>query len=410
MVEEIDTVVIGGGQSGLAMSHHLSHAGRAHVVLERGRVAERWHSQRWNSLRFQFPNWSVRLPGHQLVSDEPDAFSHYSAVAKFIGDYARIIKAPVRENTNVLGLRSGPQGKTYIVEIEDGNLVARNVVIATGPFQKPLIPDLGKNLPKGIFQIPATDYKSPDDLPQGAVLVIGSGASGCQIADELNKVGRKTFLCASRHRRVPRRYRGKDMFWWFEALGRFNVNIDSFPNRQPPPSVVVTGIDGGYDVNLRDFAAEGGHLLGHLTSVADSTVSFASDVNHVLDGADQAYLDFIFAADELNLDDVEPLQNGVRFEPPNWPALQTAEDLNLYSENITTVIWATGHQYDFDWVHLPIFEPNGKPIQQRGVTSQRGIYFLGLHWMHTFKSGILPFVGEDAAYIANHLANMSGHL
>jgi len=408
MFQEIDTIVIGGGQAGLVMSYHLNKMGREHVVLERGRVAERWQSQRWNSLHFQFPNWSMGLPGYQFVSDDPNSFSHYSDVARFIGDYALNIKAPVRENSKVLRMEMGLDEKTYKIETENETWITRNVVIATGPFQKSAVPPSAKNLPPNIFQITATDYKCPEDLPQGAVLVVGCGASGCQIADELNKAGRKTFLSASHHRRVPRRYRGKDMFWWFEAMGRFNVTIDSFPNRRPPPSTVVTGISGGYDVNLRTFSKDGVQLLGHFTGMTDNTANFASDVNQILQSADQAYTDFIASANALNASEVEPLRRAEDIAALDSRELQTAETVNLFEENITSVIWATGHQYDFDWVQLPILESGGKPIHQRGVTSQRGVYFLGLHWMHTFESGLLSGVGEDAAYIADHIANMTG--
>ena len=407
MVEHHDTVIIGGGQAGLAMSFRLHERGREHVVLERARIGERWRSERWKSLHFQFPNWSMQLPGMTYSGTEPDGFSHHTHTTRFIEDYAKMIDAPVRENTEATALRQNAKTGGYLIETQNGTIAARNVVIATGPFQHPFIPAFGKNLPSSVYEIDAARYRSPDELPSGAVLVVGSGASGCQIADELYQAGRTVFLSVSRHRRVPRRYRGKDMFWWFEKMGRFDVNIDTFPDRKYPPSTVVTGVNGGYDVNIRRFIAEGVQVLGHVEGMSDSTVAVASDVNEILNGAEKAYADFISAADKLMIqaDLRASLGENESHAPPEiFPDIDTMQSLNLHDATIGAVIWATGHRFDFGWVHLPIFDSHGAPIQQRGVTKCHGAYFLGLHWMHTFKSGLLSFVGEDAAYLADYMS------
>lgn len=410
MAEHHDTVIVGGGQAGLAMSFHLHERGREHVILERGRVGERWRSERWNSLHFQFPNWSMRLPGMAYAGAEPEQFSHNAMVTSFIEDCARKIDAPIRENTEVIALRRDAANENYLVETQEGILKAHNVVIATGPFQRPFIPAFCNGLPSSILQMDAARYRSPDELPPGAVLVVGSGASGCQIADELYHSGRAVILSVSRHRRVPRRYRGKDMFWWFEKLGRFDITIDTFPNHKYPPSTVVTGVNGGYDVDIRQFAKDGVQVVGHVEGISDGNVALASDVNETLNAADKAYADFMVAADtllvqsdlraSLELDD-SPSLSGIAAD------IKIKQTLNLQEANIGTVIWATGHRFDFGWVHLPIFDSLGAPIQTRGVTSCRGIYFLGLHWMHTFKSGLLSFVGEDALYLANYMESIS---
>lgn len=406
MAEHHDTVIIGGGQAGLAASFHLRERGREHVILERRRVGERWRSERWNSLHFQFPNWSISLPGMTYAGAEPDQFSHHTNITRFVEDCARRIEAPVRENSEVTALRWDAATDDYLVETQNGTIGARNVIIATGPFQRSFIPGFCDGLPASIHQIDAARYRSPNELPPGAVLVIGSGASGCQIADELYHSGRTVFLSVSRHRRVPRRYHGKDMFWWFEKLGRFDITIDTFPNRKYPPSTVVTGVNGGYDVDIRRFAMEGVQILGHVQGISDGKVALASDVNEILEGADKAYADFIAAADALLVQ--SDLRSSLEMnDSPSPPAIarniEIQQTLNLHETNIGAVVWATGHRFDFGWVHLPLFDSLGAPIQNRGVTNCRGVYFLGLHWMHTFKSGLLSFVGEDAAYLADYL-------
>ena len=406
MAEHHDTVIIGGGQAGLAMSFHLHERGREHVILERQRVGERWRSERWNSLHFQFPNWSIRLPGMTYTGAEPDQFSHHTNITGFIEDCARSIAAPVRENSEVTALRRDAVTDDYLVETQNRTIRTRSVIIATGPFQRPFIPAFCDGLPSSILQIDAARYRSPNELPPGAVLVVGSGASGCQIADELYHSGRTVFLSVSRHRRVPRRYHGKDMFWWFEKLGRFDITIDVFPSRKYPPSTVVTGVNGGYDVDIRQFAKEGVQVLGHVEGISDGNMALAQDVNETLNEADKAYGDFIAAADALLVQsdlrstlemDERPAARGIVRD------IEIKQTLNLHESNIGAVIWATGHRFDFGWVHLPLFDFLGAPIQNRGVTSCRGIYFLGLHWMHTFKSGLLSFVGEDAAYLAHYM-------
>lgn len=405
MPESHDAVVIGGGQAGLAMSYQLRQRGREHIILERGRIAERWRSERWQSLRFQFPNWTIRLPGMDYGGKDDDSFAHYSDIARFISDYAKRIEAPIREGTEALSLRCNSSSDRFHIETTHGAISARHVIVATGPFQRPRIPAFADDLPTSIYQTDATRYSSPEDLPGGAVLVVGSGASGCQIADELCHAGRKVFLSVSRHRRVPRRYREKDMFWWFEKLGRFDVTIDSFPNRRYPPSTVVTGANGGYDVDIRRSAREGVQVLGHALGVSGSTLGLASDAEAILRDADQAYRDFIAAADAwLSQSELRgSLPEDGRADVATSAELRAPTTLDLNVASIGTVIWATGYRHDFDWVHLPVFDETGAPFQNRGVTGCPGLYFLGLHWMHTFKSGLLSFVGDDAAYLADDM-------
>ncbi|RUW27454.1 FAD-dependent oxidoreductase [Mesorhizobium sp. M4B.F.Ca.ET.215.01.1.1] len=409
LYEEHDTVIIGGGQAGLAMSYHLRQRGRQHIVLERFTVAERWRSERWDSLRFQLPNRWLDLPGKPYAGTEPDGFVHHSEVLRFLVDYAAEIEAPVRTGVEVTGLSRDDRGAAYHLETANGPIRARHVVIATGPFQRPIVPGYSHAVPASICQIDATCYRNPQQLPPGAVLVVGSGNSGCQIADELLRSGRRVFLAVSRHSRVPRRYRGQDLIWWYENLGRFDVTIDSFPNRRYPPSVILTGMDGGYDLDPRRLGVEGATLLGRLVGIADGTAVLADDAVDALAAADRSYAGFLEAADHLAA--TTSMQSEVdqqdRSVPPLPFQIESVPALKLSGENVRTIVWASGYAYNYDWVNLKIIDANGTPVQQRGVTPCPGVYFLGLHWMHTFRSAVLSFVGRDAAYIADHIESLA---
>lgn len=405
MREQHDVVVIGGGQAGLAVSGVLQERGREHVVLERRRIGERWRTERWDSLRFQFPNWTLQLPGHAYRGNDPGGFAHYSEILRLIEDYAVSTGAPVRENTEVRALAERGTGDGFEVSLAEGSIRARRVVIATGPFQLPRIPQLAHDIPPSVLQLDPTHYRSPEALPGGAVLVVGSGASGCQIADELLHAGRRVYLSVSRHRRAPRRFRGKDVYWWLDALGRFSQTIDSFPARQYPPSTVVTGVNGGYDVNVRQLAADGIEVIGRVVGASGGDLTVQANANQVLDDADKAYADFVSAARQfISKGTEEDLADEEPEESIHPSAVEEVDSLDLTGAGINTVIWATGYDYDFGWVRLPTFDERGRPIQQRGVTPVPGLYFLGLHWMHTFKSGLLSGVGADAEFLADHMA------
>jgi putative flavoprotein involved in K+ transport len=405
MREQHETVIIGGGQAGLAMSYHLSRRGREHIILERRRVGERWRSERWDSLRFQLPNWALELPGKAYSGSDPDGFSHHPDVLRFVLDYAEEIRAPVRTGIEVTGLKQSEGKRSYTLDTTEGTIEAQTVVIATGPFQRPLIPSCSNEIPSSVYQTDATHYRNPDQLPPGSVLVAGSGNSGCQIADELQHSGRRVFLAISRHNRAPRRYRGKDLIWWYENLGRFDVNIDSFPGRRYPPTVIMTGIGGGHDLDARHLAAAGVTLVGRIRGVSGGKLALADDLTEILAASDKSHAGFIAAADTLAA--TPALRSGLKpkeeIAPPSPLRPDEFLTLDLRKENIGTIIWATGHCFNFDWVKIPILDDKGTPVQQRGVTACPGVYFLGLHWMHTFRSAIFPFVGRDAAYLAEHL-------
>jgi putative flavoprotein involved in K+ transport len=405
MREHHDIVVVGGGQAGLAMSAVLQEHGREHLVLERRRVGERWRTERWASLRFQFPNWALELPGYSYSGDDPDGFAHWREVLGVIEQYAASTGAPVREHTEVKALRT--HNGSFVLTVPDGTIHARQVVVATGPFQRPRIPGFSEGVAPTVLQADPTRYRRPEDLPEGAVLVVGSGASGCQIGDELLRAGRTVFLSVSRHRRVPRRFRGKDVTWWLERMGRFDQPIEGLPGRRWPPSVVVTGVNGGYDINVRQMAAEGVRVLGRVLGVRDGRLMVARSANEVLDEADEAFAGFVAAARELVAarPDGDLADEDETIAPAGPPAsVPEIEWLDLQRENIATIIWATGYDYAYGWLQAPVLDDQGRPHQRRGITPVPGLYFLGLHWMHTFKSGLLSGVGRDAEYLAERMA------
>lgn len=404
--DQHDVVVIGGGQAGLVMSALLQQRGFEHVVLERHRIGERWRTERWDSLRFQFPNWSIRMPGYCYAGSDPDGFAHYREILALLQQYAVATRAPVREQTEVVRLAEDERG--FILSLADGAIRARRVVVATGPFQRPCIPQLSRGIPPRVLQIDATRYRSPSALPPGGVLVVGSGASGVQIADELVRAGRHVYLSVSRHRRAPRRFRGKDVYWWLDKLGRFEQTVETLPAGRWPPSTVITGVDGGYDVDLRELVGAGLEVIGRVIGAADRTVTIRPDANQILDDADAAYAGFVSAArawaEAEGESDLAQEEGPV---PSPGRRVEEATSLDLTSADVRTIIWATGYAYDYGWLACPVLDADGRPVQQRGVSSRPGLYFLGLHWMHTFKSGLLTGVGSDAAYILDHMSGRS---
>jgi len=402
MVEHHDAVVVGGGQAGLVMSWHLQQRGVDHVVLERERVGERWRSERWDSLMFQFTSDRLSLPGYPYDGDDPDGFAHHSEVLGRIAAYHRLIDAPVREHTEVE--RAAPHLDGWELATSDGAIRAANVISATGPFQRAHVPALAASLPADVFQVHATRYRNPDQLPPGAVLVVGAGASGLQIAEELLDAGRPTYLSASRHRRMPRRYRGHDLFWWLERWGFLERTRAEWPDGRMPPSLVVTGVGGGHDVDVRRLRADGAVVLGHLAGVDGPRLRFAEDAEELLAAADAVHDDFVARADDeiagLGLD-LPPDDREVAVRTP----VPAVADLDLRAAGITSVVWGTGYRLDLEWVDAPVLDASGTPDQVRGVTPMPGFYFLGLHWMHTFGSGLFSGVSNDAAVLAEHLTS-----
>jgi putative flavoprotein involved in K+ transport len=402
-VERVATLVIGGGQAGLVMSHRLKQRGLSHLVLERHRIAERWRSERWDGLKFQFPNWSVQLPDFPFPHTEPDAFATSADIVKFIDAYAAFVAPPIRCGVEVARLRRGDGNSAFIAETAGGTIEAENVVVATGPYQRAVIPDLLRDHP--VFQVHASRYQNPGQLPPGAVLLVGAGASGAQIAEELHRAGRRIFFSVGQHTRMPRRYRGHDLTWWFGALGVFHKTPEQRGPIRVNPS--ITGAYGGHTIDFRRFAADGITLLGRVQAARNGVLDIAPGLAESLADGDAGYATLIDQLDtyverhRLNLPD-DPAARAVLADPPC--VTTPLRHLDLGKEHIGAVIWATGYGLDFGWIDIPVKDARGEPVHRNGITEVPGLYFLGLQWLSRMKSAFLSGVGDDAAVLADHIA------
>jgi putative flavoprotein involved in K+ transport len=403
-IEQIKTLIIGGGQAGLTMSHRLKQRGLAHLVLERGRIGERWRSERWDGLRFQFPNWSVRLPDFLFPHTDPDGFATSGEIVDFITAYAGFVAAPIRCGVAVTSLRRRDGVSGFVAETSDGPIVADTVVVATGPYQCPVVPATLRD-DIDVFQVHASRYLNPDQLPSGAVLVIGSGASGSQIAEELLRAGRRVYLSVGRHSRLPRRYRGRDLIWWLSAMG-----IDQTPAEQRDPSrllPVITGAYGGHTIDFRRFAADGVTLLGRVKAARGGIMEIAPDLADSLATGDGIHATFLAMVDAhverhgLNMPP-DPAARAVLSDP--LCLIEPLRRLDIGAAGIGAVIWATGYGVDFGWIDVPVLDGHGKPVHRRGITDVPGLYFLGLQWLSRLNSSFLSGVGDDAAALADHIA------
>jgi putative flavoprotein involved in K+ transport len=406
--ERVDTVVIGAGQAGLATSYYLTARGREHVVLERGeRVAHTWRTQRWDGFFLNTPRWTQALPGHEYGGPEPEGFSSLAETIAYIDDYAEAIRAPVRTGAEVTRLRVHTGGLR--LELDDAAIDAANVVVATGAYQRATPTSLTRDLPDDVFQLHTTEYRRPSQLPDGAVLVVGSGQSGCQIADELLQAGRTVHISAGRCPWIPRRYRGREIVHWLVETGLTDQTVDTLPSPAArlgcnPP---VSGNDGGHDCHPLWLEERGAILLGRLRAVRGRDLELAPDLAETLAYGDD------FLADLLRRVDEYIAANGLDMPaaPPAEPrAPQTApiERLDLQDAAIGTVLWANGFRPDYAWIDLPLFDEHGWPVHERGVTAVPGLYFVGMHWLYKRKSSLLFGVGEDAEYIARRIAGEPG--
>jgi putative flavoprotein involved in K+ transport len=406
-VEHVRTLIIGGGQAGLAMSHHLTQRGLAHLVLERHRIAERWRSERWDGLKFQFPNWSVRLPDFPFAHGDPDGFATGREIADFITAYAAFIAAPIRCGVSVTALRCRDEGARFVAETSHGPIEADNVVVATGPYQRPVIPALLPDHP-AVFQLHASRYQNPGQLPPGAVLVVGAGASGAQIAEELTRAGRRVYLSVGRHRRLPRRYRGRDLIWWLDAMGLLQRPTEERgPDRSLP---LISGAFGGDTIDFRRFAAEGVTLLGRMQAAEEGVIAFAPDLAKRLAYGDASYAVFLDMVDDhVACHDLKFLEDPAAravLPDPTYLA-EPLRRLDIRAAGIGAVIWATGYGFDFGWIDVPVLNAHGEPVHVRGITEMPGMYFLGLQWLSRLNSSLLSGVGDDAADLADHIAARS---
>ena len=394
--------VIGAGQAGLATSYHLTQLGVDHVVLEAGRIAETWRSRRWDSFCLVTPNWSVQLPGGEYSGPEPDGFMNKNELIDHFEDWAVSFHAPVREACAVTAV--DPDGDGFALTTSDGPMSARTVVIATGGYQRAYRPPNAMQLPDSIDQLLTEDYSCPDALEPGNVLIVGSGQSGCQIAEELHGTGRKVFLACGRAPWAPRRMGGHDLVWWIVESGWWQRKLSDLPS--PAARLIsnplATGHGGGHDLDLRALHAMGVELVGRYLGAADARVNFGDDVSQNADAGDNMSRVFKKFVDATS----EALGLGTVWEMPEPFRVQTRTHLDLAIEGIRTVIWTTGYRPDYGWVHFSLFDDMGFPIQVDGRTDVPGLYFMGVHFQRKGQSAVLYGVGEDAEVVASHIAEI----
>ncbi|MEW2293050.1 NAD(P)/FAD-dependent oxidoreductase [Streptomyces sp. NPDC006743] len=408
--EETEVVVVGAGQAGIAVSEHLGAHGIPHIVLERHRIAERWRSERWDSLVANGPAWHDRFPNLEFSGVDPDGFASKEQVADYLVAYAEKIGAPVRCGVEVTSVRKRTGRPGFRVETSQGAIDARFVVAATGPFQRPVIPPI---VPDGAVpvQIHSSGYRNPQQLPEGAVLVVGAGSSGVQIADELRRSGRRVLLSVGPHDRPPRQYRGRDFCWWLGVLGIWDAQTP--PQGAEHVTIAVSGARGGHTVDFRALAGTGIELVGMTASYEDGVLRFAPDLAANISLGDDKYLAFLKAADayvERNgLDLPEEPQAHVLGPDPDCVRSPRLE-IDLAAAGVTSIVWATGFATDYGWLQADAFDEKGRPDHRRGVSTEPGVYFLGLPWLSRRGSSFIWGVWHDARYVADHIVTQRGYL
>ncbi|UVM36582.1 NAD(P)/FAD-dependent oxidoreductase [Pseudomonas sp. B21-017] len=401
---KIDTLIVGAGQAGVAMSEHLSKLGVPHLVLERSRIAERWRSGRWDSLVANGPAWHDRFPGLEFDDLSPDSFAPKERVADYFEAYAKKFNAPIRTGVDVKKVERNVGRPGFTIETSEGVIEANRVVAATGPFQRPVIPPIApKDQP--FTQIHSAEYRNPLQLPEGAVLVVGAGSSGVQIADELQSAGKQVYLSVGAHDRPPRAYRNRDFCWWLGVLGEWDQAAMK-PGREHV-TIAVSGAHGGRTVDFRGLAHRGMTLVGLTQSFNGSVATFQPNLADNLARGDENYLALLNAADayvERNgLDLPEEPEARHTFPDPDCVTNPILE-LDLAKAGVTSIIWATGFATDYSWLKVNAFDDNGKPQHQRGVSSEPGVYFLGLPWQSRRGSSFIWGVWHDAKYVADQIA------
>ena len=404
MNEYIDTIVVGGGQAGLSVSWHLKRLGREHLVLDRGTIGDTWR-RRWDAFCLVTPNWCCRLPGFPYDGDEPEGFMLRDQIVDYVDRFAKSFEPPYRGGVEVRRVGASSHGGRFSLDTSEGVLDTDNVVIAVGTHQHPNIPAWGSKLADGIVRLHTRDYRNPAQIPDGAVLVVGSGQSGCQVAEDLFGAGREVHLCVGRAGRELRRYRGRDSMEWAVVTGYLELPVHEHPMGRAirvKPHPHLSGRDGGRTIDLRQLALDGVKLHGRLVDAQGTQVRLADGLAETLDAIDK------ICWEDLAELDAYIAENGIdapesNLEPIDWQPTADPATLDLRQAGINSVIYATGFHFDFGWIDLPLFDDRGYPRYERGVTEVPGLYFVGLHWLHTLGSGLFYGVGHDAEYVADHL-------
>jgi len=401
--EKVDTLIVGGGQAGLAASEHLGKGGVSHLILERHRIAERWRSERWDSLVANGPAWHDRFPGLEFTGTDPDAFASKERVADYFVEYAEMIKAPIRCGVEVLEVQKNIGKPGFTANTSQGVVEANSVIAATGPFQRPIFPPVVPE-DSNVLQMHSATYRNPGQLPEGAVLVVGAGSSGVQIADELLTAGKSVYLSVGPHDRPPRAYRGRDFVWWLGVLDKWDAAAP--PAGAEHVTISVSGAHGGHTVDFRNLANRGMNLVGMTESFKDGIMHFTPDLADNINNGDANYLSVLEEADAfiarngLNL----PLEGEAHNISPDPDCMTDPTlELNLADAGVTTIIWATGFAVDYSWLKVDAFDEAGRPKHQRGVSVEPGVYFLGLPWQSRRGSSFFWGVWHDGKFLADHI-------
>ena len=409
----MDVVVIGAGQAGLAVSYLLTQNHIQHMVLERGRIGDSWRAQRWDSFYLNTPNWSNNLPGMEFDPDAPDAFGHRDQIVSYLERYAKSFDAPVRESSEVTALERLYTGE-YRLCVGDESFETRAAVIASGSMNRPRIPSLARNLPGDVTSLTAGTYRNANELPEGAVLIVGSAQSGCQIAEDLVAAGRRVYLCASRVGRIPRTYRGRDILAWWRDMGFWDVRLEELedPAMQFIALPQVSGVDGGHTVSFQSLARDGVTLLGRLLNIDGYNLNLKTDLMETIQFADEKSSAFKLAIDDFIR------REGISAPPPEpdpgEPALpdlsgsELLDQLDLRKMGISSVIWCTGFDADWDWLRAGEFNEQHQPKHHYGIGSVPGLYFIGFPWLSKRKSGTLYGITEDAGRVVDHIRDYLG--
>ena len=406
-VNRIPTVVIGAGHAGLAVSHLLSQRGIDHVVLERGAVANTWRHERWDSLRLLTPNWQARLPGFAYAGDDPDGFMTMPEVIDFIASFARHVEAPVETRTTVESLRRDDD--RYVVASHSRSWEARSVVVASGGFNRAKVPAIASALPAEVESVTAFEYKRPDQLREGGVLVVGASSTGIQLADEIHRSGRPVTVSVGEHVRMPRTYRGRDIQWWLDRVGRLDERydeVDDLVRARHVPSPQLVGTPERRTVDLNALTSQGVRLVGRISAINDGTALFSGSLRNVCSLADLKQIRLLDLVDEWA---DESGVSGEVAEPERFPDTVVEENpalsLDLTDGTIGTVLWATGYQPDYSWLEIPVFDRKGEIKHDGGVVAEApGLYRIGLNFLRRRKSSFIHGAEDDAVDLTEHLA------
>ncbi|MEP0886238.1 MSMEG_0569 family flavin-dependent oxidoreductase, partial [Trichocoleus sp. ST-U3] len=376
MKNHYSVIIVGGGQAGLSMSYCLKERGFDHIVFEKNRIGHSWRSKRWDSFCLVTPNWQCKLPGYHYPGGDPNGFMQKDEIVKYIEHYAKSFDPPVKEGVEVSKVRKSRSQDVFELTTSIGDYTADQVVIAAGSYHIPKIPKIAERLPEHIVQIHSSEYKNPQSLPDKSVLVVGTGQSGCQIAEDLHLAGKQVYLCVGSAPRSPRRYRGKDVVDWLDQMGYYDLSIDEHPQKEKARTNTnhyVTGRDGGREIDLRQFSLEGMQLYGRLKTISSSHLEFWDDLKQNLDRADVVANNIKKSIDAF----IEKNQIDAPTEPPYKPVWEPEEavlKLDYEKANIGAVVWSTGYQPDFSWIEVPVFDGKGYPGHDRGVTGVQGLY------------------------------------